>query len=279
MQKTPKYLALSLKAIAFSLILLIGTGTLLAFRANRLYDDLWQQLGISKTRGEENIKNSFLNGYFHYWGAEKAKNILVGDRAAVARDLMSYVKQQVNSPAFIKEYQTMRQQAKPVEPTGQARTKEAIRQEKIAEMEKGIKESEALVAKMPEMAKTMESTIEMFKNNLKEYKDSNSTLIQMFYDGEVFQHEQNKKRYEEDLVKWQKDFPADCKQMIRARLAEFVSLAKTVDFNAELKLVNGKKKFVNPKYEAKPSDWKQIFRAGKEVIQPAIAFAEAWMKE
>ena len=58
-----------------------------------------------------------------------------------------------------------------------------------------------------------------------------------------------------------------------------MKLAKTVDFNAELKTVYGKRKFVNPTYEAKSYDWKQIYRAGKEVIDPAVQAAEQWIKE
>jgi hypothetical protein len=62
-------------------------------------------------------------------------------------------------------------------------------------------------------------------------------------------------------------------------LQKFIDLASTVDFSAELKLVNGKKKFVNPLYEAKAYDWKQVFRAGKDVIEPAMTFAQQWIKE
>jgi hypothetical protein len=36
---------------------------------------------------------------------------------------------------------------------------------------------------------------------------------------------------------------------------------------------------VNTAYEAKSYEWKQIFRAGKEVIAPAISFSEEWMRE
>ena len=44
-------------------------------------------------------------------------------------------------------------------------------------------------------------------------------------------------------------------------------------------VVNGKKKFVNPTYEGKSYNWKQIYRAGREVIEPAISFAEQWIRE
>ena len=67
--------------------------------------------------------------------------------------------------------------------------------------------------------------------------------------------------------------------MSKKRLQHFVDLAKTVDFKAELKEVHGKKKFVNPTYEGKSYEWKQVFRAGKEVIVPAVSFSEQWIKE
>jgi hypothetical protein len=81
------------------------------------------------------------------------------------------------------------------------------------------------------------------------------------------------------MKRWEENYPADYKQLIKSRLQHFIQLAKSVDFSAELKEVNGRKKFVNPVYEGKASDWKQIYRAGKEVILPAVAFAEQWVKE
>ena len=274
-----RYLLMAMRGTAMLFIILATTGSILAFKANKIYADIWQQLGISKSKGEENIRASFLNGYFSYYGAEKAKNILSGNRAAVAKDLLNYTKQQVNSEAFKKEYQKMRDGAKPEEPTEAVKTKEEIRKEKVTELEKSLKESEEIVKTMPDMAKTMQPTIELFKKTLKDYKDPNSKNIEAFYQGELYEHRQRKLDYEEDMVKWNKDYPADYKQIVKSRLQEFVTIAKTVDFNAELKSVNGKKKFVNPKYEGQSYNWKQIFRAGKEVIEPAIAFAEQWIKE
>jgi hypothetical protein len=81
------------------------------------------------------------------------------------------------------------------------------------------------------------------------------------------------------MAEWEKNYPADHRVLIRERLESFVRLARTVNFEAELKTVGNKKKFVDPKYERMPYDWKQIYRAGKEVIEPATAFAEQWIKE
>ena len=52
-----------------------------------------------------------------------------------------------------------------------------------------------------------------------------------------------------------------------------------MDFNAELKDQNGKKKFVNPVYEAKRPEWKMAFRAGADVTELTRAFALQWLEE
>ena len=68
---------------------------------------MWKMLGITKQSGDEKIKNSFVNGYLYYYGVKNIKNLASNDRAAIAKDLLSYTKQYINSPAFTKEYTDM----------------------------------------------------------------------------------------------------------------------------------------------------------------------------
>ena len=275
-----KYRLLRIKAGLGVIALIAVSFAFMSFKMHRLYADVWQQLGISKEKGLKNIEESFLNGAFYYYGADKAKNILAGDRAAVAKDLLAYVKQQVNSDAFKKQYDQQRNYAKPVKHEQVSRTKEDIRKEKIAETEKSIKETEANLKTMkPEMVKALQPMLDLLKNNLKDYKDPNSKMIDLFYQSELMSQDNNVRSYEESMKQWEEEYPADYRQVIKKRLQKFIDLAGTVDFSAELKMVNGKKKFVNPLYEAKAYDWKQIFRAGKEVIDPAVAFARQWINE
>jgi len=37
-------------------------------------------------------------------------------------------------------------------------------------------------------------------------------------------------------------------------------------------------KFADPKYEAKSGGWKLCYRAGKESVEAARAFAQTWLK-
>jgi hypothetical protein len=243
-------------------------------------DDFWKQLGMTREQGTDGVKQSFLNGYLYYYGARNFKNIALNNRPAIARDLCQYTKQYVNSPSFKKEYEQMRVAAKPVEPENKVRGKEEIRKEKIAETEESIRKTEATIKQMgADMAKIMQPTLQVMKKTLVDYKDPNSKYIEAYYLGEKNENESRLRSYKERYARWEKEYPADYRDKVRERLHKFLELAATVDFNAELKQVGNKKKFVNPAYEAKSYDWKQVYRAGKEVIEPARQFAEQWIAE
>lgn len=66
---------------------------------------------------------------------------------------------------------------------------------------------------------------------------------------------------------------------LKAKLGEFVTLAKTVDFKAATQDRNGRKVFVNPTYERKSSFWKLLYRAGAGATGAAVQVAQAWMAE
>ena len=77
---------------------------------------------------------------------------------------------------------------------------------------------------------------------------------------------------------WEKVYPEDPELMVKNRLNEYLALSKTVNFDAELKQVGSKKKFVNPQYENKSLKWKAIYRAGKDANSVATTFAKEWLK-
>lgn len=273
-------LLIKLKFVTIMLILALVSLFLFSFTNSRqLADDIWKQLGMTREQGIDGMKQSFLNGYLYYYGARNAKNIAVNDRAAIAKDLLVYTRQYVSSPVFRKEYDKLRKDAKPEEPAEQVRSKEEIRKEKIAETEKSIRSAEETSKMSADMAKVMKPTLELLKKTLADYKDPASKNIEAYYSYEKNEQAARVRSYQERLSKWEKEFPADHREKIKTRLQKFLDLSATVDFDAELKVVGNKKKFVNPAYEGKPYDWKQIFRAGRAVIEPARAFANDWMQD
>jgi hypothetical protein len=111
--------------------------------AKKLGDDLWQQLGLNKKEGTESIYRSFTSGYLNHYQARNAKNLAAGNRVAVAKDLLIYARNYVNSKEFKNLYAAERESAKPSEPELKPlRSRQEIQKEEIAKTEKSIKEFE-----------------------------------------------------------------------------------------------------------------------------------------
>ncbi len=71
----------------------------------------------------------------------------------------------------------------------------------------------------------------------------------------------------------------DPKKVLVARLTDFLNQSKGVDFAAQTKEVNGRKKFVNGAYEGKNDVWKFCYRMGATPTHTARAFAQQWLTE
>jgi hypothetical protein len=271
-----------LKAAWITFIAIVAAITLLlsSFTTQKMTDDVWKVLGITKQEGNDKIKNSFMYGYLYYYGVKNIRNIAVNDRGAVAKDLLSYTKEFVSSPAFKKQYDDMRNSSKPTEPVLKPlRTIEEIQKEEIAKTEKSIKDTEKNMKDMPQYAKNMQPMLDVLKKNLKDYQDPKNQLFSSIAQGEKYQQENEKKNYQDRMKQWQVTYPAEVNEFIAAKLQKMLDATKDIDYNAELVEKWGKKRFVNPAYESKNQEWKQGFRAGKDVTEQARAFARKWLDE
>ena len=254
---------------------------LLSFSVKKYTDEFWNQLGISKQMGDESIRESFLQGYLYNYGAKSAKNIVAGNRAAVTKDLLTYTKEYINTDAFKKEYEKKRAGTKPMEPQKKiAKTKEEIRKGMIDDTKKAIEDMEKQMPTFaPDVKKIMAEMLVSQKQQLKDYQDPNSQLIEIMAQGEKMTVENDLKNYDERIKKWETEYPVNSGVFIKKRIQQYLDIVSTVDFTAALKDVNGKKKFANDTYERKSADWKKVYRAGKEVNDVAKAFAASWIKE
>ena len=273
-----------LSSACLTIVLLLSSivaMSLLSFSVKRYTDEFWDQLGMSRQSGDESIRESFLQGYIYNYAAKSAKNIATGNRAAVTRDLLTYTKQYVSSDAFKKEYEKKRFAGKPSEPQKKvARTREEIRKEIIDETKKAIAELEKnMPAFTADVKKTMNEVLVTQKQQLKDYQDPNSQIIEIMAEGENMAFENEWTNYQQNLKKWEDENPVSPAAFIKKRLQQYLDVVVTVDFTAALKDAGGKKKFVNDTYERKSNDWKKVYRGGKEVNDVAKAFASAWIKE
>jgi len=280
MKKTSEHtLILSLRiCIAVFIASLIGL-LLFSFTIIKINGEFFKELGMSKTEGDQKITGSILGGYLDQYGARNAKNIALGNRTAIVKDLLIYTKKFVTTPAFLKEYNTMRENDKP-KPTS-VETPEQMRQSSIDAYKKAVSETEANVKKAdPSIKKIFEEALVAAKAELKKAEDPNNKYLLNYKQNypELLQSTEasNKQR----LQDWEAKYPADQMVFVKRRLEEFLKETADIDFNAALVEKNGKKYFVNPTYEKqKGNRWKMAFRSGREVIIPAREFVQQWITE
>lgn len=265
--------------VYFTTVLLVFSYLLLSsFTTHKMVDDFLKQLGITKITADDKISGSILGGSFDTYGIKNVKNIALGNRKAVAIDLLVYTKKYVSSTDFIKQYTAMKEQYKPKESIAQ--TPEAMKAENIVNAKKFVSDMEATVKKAdPSMKPIFEKSLVEAQKNLKDAEDPNNKQYVRYaknYEGLVKTFKDN---YAFQLAEWEKKYPTNHLLYVKVRLQEFLNATKDIDFGAELKVKNGKKVFVNPENERKDNRWKMAFRAGKEVVEPAREFVQKWMEE
>lgn len=268
----------AIKTSVAAFLVVTISALLFSFSIHKLSDEFLKELGITKTDADQKISNSIIGGYLDAYGARNAKNIALGKRAAVVKDLLLYTKNYVASPAFKKEYEAMRQSHKPVVQTAQ--TPEEMKKGLIEQYKKSVAQTEETVKKADASVKAIfEKALADAKAELKKMEDPNNEMLLSYkesYPEMAKQMEANNKFL---LADWEKKYPADPMPFVKERLEQFLTETADIDFSATTELKNGKKIFTDNKYERKSNRWKMAYRAGKEVVEPARAFVQQWISE
>lgn len=277
-QLLPKTLRLP-ATLVFTTALLVSSYILLSsFAAHRFADEFLKQLGITKAAADDKIANSILGGNVDLYGVKNARNIALGNRKAVVLDLLAYTKKQVSSPAFIKQYNAIRENYKPKDYIPQ--TPEEMKAEHIARAKDAVKQTEESLRKSDASMKAIfQKTVEDAKKYLKEAEDPNNRMYVRYAGNYERAVKEAKESNAANAAQFERRYPTNHLLYVKKRLQEFLDLTKDIDFDAELKPKNGKKVFVNPDYERKDSRWKMAFRAGREVVEPAREFVQKWIEE
>lgn len=241
-------------------------------------DDFFKQLGISKADGDKKITASFLAGYLDAYGAKNIKNIALGNRVAVTKDLLSYTKKHVNSPMFINDYIALKESKKPVKV--HVKTPEELQQEMIATAKKAVFDNEASLKKAdPQYKKIYEDMLVQTKKQLKEAEDPNNRNLAAYRKNYETLEREAEESYIRQVKEWEASYPSNHMLFVKRRLQQFIDETTGIDFSAELTTKNGIKYFVNKEYERKGKRWKMAFRAGKEVVEPTREFVQQWIAE
>ncbi|PVD53541.1 hypothetical protein DC498_03210 [Terrimonas sp.] len=277
-QATQQQNILSVKT--FITIITAGFLSLLLFSFTvhkKIADDFLKQLGISKADANSKISSSLLDGYLDAYGVKNIKNIAIGNRTGITNSLLEYTKQYVSSAGFIKEYNALRDQKKPV--MYYVKTPEEFQQEIIENAKKSMLDVEQKLKKADAAMKPVfEKTLESISKQLQQAEDPNNKSIAGYRKGYPVLVKNREDTYAKEIVAWETKYPAGHQQFIKQRLLRFMEETRDINFGAELYEKKGVKYFSNPDYEAKSIYWKMAFRAGKEVVEPARTFVQGWMQ-
>jgi hypothetical protein len=278
-QKFQAKMLLAFRVTGIAFLLVFAGMTLVSFKAEKMYADVFAKLGITKEQGNERISSGLLGGYLNYYGMRNLKNIVMNDRAAIIKDIAGYAKQYSASEAFKKEYFQMKEREKPT-PIDKPQTPEEMRagmiknaKEAVASMEKLVKESSG------SMKTAFEKSLADAKENQKRVEDPNNKNQKAYTQN----YPQSVKYFEQanidNLARWEAKYPANYLLYVKKNLQAFLDATKDIDFSAELTERGGKKYFVKKEYEYKGNQWKAAFRCGKEPVEAARAFAQQWISE
>jgi len=194
-------------------------------------------------------------------------------RAAIVTDVVAWAKIYVNSAAFKTAWTNTRNQSKPQAPDAISVDDELKKAD--AEQQKQIDEVMRVAGSLPaDQRKQME---DMVRQQLAAQKTPE--MIAMRRQMLEAERAGKQQQYQDDLKKWQSDYPVDVNVVVAKRLHDFLEMSGDVNFGAPVVTRNGQKVFADPQYEAKPAAWKMCYRAGREAVTSARAAAQAWLKE
>lgn len=240
-----------------------------------------ETLKLARADAEAAIWRSF--SYGAYGGPVSASwhNFGVPVRVAMVEEIGAFARTYSRSEDFKKRYAEYRNDQKPSAPKPFEGV-EGMKREQRESLTKSIRESkESLKNLGGEVRKSMEEGIKNMENMLKEVDNPSNPMFSPEMNNMLKQGwDQEYQNYQRALEAWNREWPESPSTLIRNRLNYFLELSSTVDFTARLsRSPNGKMVFINPAYESKPSDWKLLYRCGKESVEAARGVARAWLVE
>ena len=236
---------------------------------------------MNEPDAQERALDALVGGQVDIWILKPAWAATpLATRAALVQGGLEWTKAFAATPVFAAAYADRRAAAKP-EPMVYEKTIDQELAADRAKQKQDMVDFKAQIKQMPpdqqkamqEMAKSMEAQTAQMA--------ADPQLQAALRQGKEIERAERKKNFDESLVAWQKDWPADPKPLIATRLKAFLAACGDVDFAA--KLIHdpqiGKERFAETRYEMKSAEWKLCYRAGKAPVDAARAFAQNWLKE
>jgi hypothetical protein len=240
--------------------------------------DVLTQLGLTLDAVKEAIGSLITAGIYNPGlPAQAFKLMPPAARAQAATAGVAWLKAYVASPDFMRQYLHVRDSHKP-QPDTYERTPDQEIQKADEDQKQQFEESKQAIASLPpEQRKAMEESLKNATDMVAKMNTPENRRMRL--DAIKAERAERAKEYDAAVAKWRQDYPDDPKSVVVRRLREFLQLSADVDFNATLKTQDGRSVFENPAYQAKSSQWKLCFRAGREATTAARAAVHAWLIE
>lgn len=236
-------------------------------------------LGVSENDARGSAVDAFAHG--NIWSAPAAAAFKAASpqtRVEFVHAAGNWLKAYASTDEFRAAWDKIRQDHKPDSPDASRTVDDEIaklrqeQQHQIAEMKKSIEQMPADQRK--EMQQAVDAVIAQI--NATNSDPAAQEALRMSIEAQRTADEQE---YERSMKEWEESYPADSRVVIAKRLREFLTVSSSVDFEAKLVSKGGSMRFANPQYEQESSEWKLCYRAGREPVEAAQAFAKAWLAE
>ena len=236
--------------------------------------------GVNEGEVKGRLAEALLDGHIPVYPSAKLYYAATpAARVTFVKAYLAAAKASTETAVFKADYAQRRQGAKPDAPESKGSADQQL-SEQQAEQRKKLEESKAELATMtPDMQQQMKGMIKQMEDQLNQQtNDPSQKAVMKHIIEDEMKHEQD--RYKKDLAEWSAAYPEQPNTEIAKRLKEFLALTADINFDAKLEAIDGgKKRFADPQYESKSTDWKLCYRAGREPVAAARAFAADWLHQ
>ena len=236
------------------------------------------QLGITEGRAREAVFDSFVSGAVSVAGkAEVFTAASPQVRVAIVNAALTLARAFVDSAEFPKRYAEHRDANGP-DPLPPAATADDVLAKQRTNFESQVEGMRKQLGDVtPAQRETLEQGFETMRARFTEMEKGDARIE---LDAALKQQRTRQVQAHEAAVKeLEAVYPADPRALVANRLRKFLDLSKDVDFTAQLVERDRKMRFADAAFEARPAEWKMLFRAGKPAVDAARAFAQKWLAD
>jgi hypothetical protein len=240
--------------------------------------DVLAQLGIPVLAAREATGTAISNGLYNPGLPSQAFKLLSpAARAEAATAGVAWLKIYTASPEFKQQYARIRETHKPAAPQFDGTPEDELKRE-AEEQKRQAEESKKALASLPlEQRQAVEQALQASAAELAQMDSPEARKMRL--EAIATARTELLKQHELNLANWNRSYPEHPAPAIARRLREFLVMSADVDFGAKLTAQETRMLFENPAYQAKGSQWKLCYRAGREATMAARAAVTAWLKE